>query len=57
MYEMSSNKDMKIPVRKLSWTQIVNIVYKVNMFCVLLLCDVITSNEDLSCISMPMSSP
>lgn len=57
MYEMSSNKDMKIPVRKLSWTQIVNIVYKVNMFCVLLSCDVITSNEDLSCISMPMSSP
>jgi len=57
VYEMSSNKDMKIPVRKLSWTQIVNIVYKVNMFCVLLSCDVITSNEDLSCISMPMSSP
>ena len=32
VYEVTS-KDIKIPVRKLSWTQIINIVFKVNDYC------------------------
>ena len=56
MYEVT-NKDIKIPVRKLSWTQIVNIVFKVNyVFCanVVIYSIIEYSNDDLSYISMGM---